>query len=129
MSETVADRTSWLSTRSGARSWDVDVAEFGEHPAVVLSTNAPKAQLEHAAVLVVTGTTRPTTPHLPVTADVGLTRCDESYVDITTRPTPSHPDLRPRRPGRNVGSPPASRLGAGDQRCRVAEAHPVQLQT
>ena len=64
--------------------WDVDFAEFGEHPAVVLSTNAPNAQLGHVAVLVVTGTTGPTTTHLPLTADAGLTRYDESYVDITS---------------------------------------------
>ncbi len=64
--------------------WDVDFAEFGEHPAVVISTNAPNAQLGHVAVVVVTGTTGPATTHLPLTADAGLTRYDESYADVTS---------------------------------------------
>ena len=63
--------------------WDVDFAEFGPHPAVVLSINALNTRLGHVAVIPVTGTQGPEQTHVPLTADAGLTRCDESYADIT----------------------------------------------
>lgn len=69
--------------------WDVDFAEFGRHPAVVLSINPLNSRLGHVAVIPVTGTTGPQQTHVPVTADAGLTRYDQSYADITAlQPVP-----------------------------------------
>jgi mRNA interferase MazF len=77
--------------------WDVDFADFGEHPAVVISTNDPNAQLGHVAVVVVTGTTGPETTHLPLTTDAGLTRYDESYADVTSLQPVDKEDLLRQR--------------------------------
>ena len=63
--------------------WDVDFADFGAHPAVVLSINALNVRLGHVAVVPVTGTAGPDQTHIPLTAEAGLTRYDESYADIT----------------------------------------------
>ena len=63
--------------------WDVDFADFGEHPAVVLSVNALNVRLGHVAVLPITGTVGPDSTHIPLTSDAGLTRYAESYADVT----------------------------------------------
>ena len=63
--------------------WDVDFADFGMHPAVVLSINPLNSRLGHVAVIPVTGTRGPDQTHVPLGADAGLTRYDESYADIT----------------------------------------------
>lgn len=64
--------------------WDVDFADFGMHPAVVLSVNLLNIRLGHVAVIPVTGTPGPEQTHIPLTADAGLTRYDESYADVTS---------------------------------------------
>jgi mRNA interferase MazF len=64
--------------------WDVDFAEFGEHPAVVVSTNPLNRRLGHVVVVPVTGTRGPDATHLQLTPESGLTRYAESYADITT---------------------------------------------
>ncbi|SDQ51400.1 type II toxin-antitoxin system PemK/MazF family toxin [Quadrisphaera sp. DSM 44207] len=63
--------------------WDVDFADFGMHPAVVVSINALNTRLGHVAVVPVTGTRGPEATHIPLTGDAGLTRYDESYADVT----------------------------------------------
>lgn len=64
--------------------WDVDFADFGTHPAVVLSASAPNARLGHVAVVPVTGTAGPASTHVALDADAGLTRYDRSFADVTT---------------------------------------------
>ena len=63
--------------------WDVDFADFGTHPAVVLSINALNGRLGHVAVIPVTGTPGPAATHVTLTSDAGLTRYPESYADVT----------------------------------------------
>ena len=63
--------------------WDVEFAEFGRHPAVVVSVNALNVRLGHVAVVPVTGTQGPEGTHVPLSPDSGLTRYDVSYADIT----------------------------------------------
>lgn len=63
--------------------WDVDVDDFGTHPAVVLSINSMNTRLGHVAVIPVTGPQGPEQTHMPLTTDTGLTRYDESYADVT----------------------------------------------
>lgn len=77
--------------------WDVDFAEFGRHPAVVLSINPLNSRLGHVAVIPVTGTTGPQQTHVPVTADAGLTRYDQSYADITALQPVARTTLLARR--------------------------------
>ena len=64
--------------------WDVDFAEFGEHPAVIVSANPLNRQLGHVVAIPVTGTLGPATTHVPLTPESGLTSYAESYADITT---------------------------------------------
>lgn len=63
--------------------WDVDFAEFGEHPAVVLSASPLNRRLGHVVVVPVTGTRGPDATHIRLTPESGLTRYAESYADIT----------------------------------------------
>jgi mRNA interferase MazF len=64
--------------------WDVDFAEFGQHPAVILSANPLNRQLGHVVAIPVTGTLGPEATHIRLTQDSGLTGYIESYADITT---------------------------------------------
>lgn len=77
--------------------WDVDVDEFGTHPAVVFSINSLNTRLGHVAVIPVTGTRGPEQTHVPLTADAGLTRYDESYADITALQPVARRQLLARR--------------------------------
>ena len=63
--------------------WDVEFADFGEHPAVILSVNPLNVRLGHVAVVPVTGSRGPDLTHIPLTPDAGLTRYPESYADVT----------------------------------------------
>jgi mRNA interferase MazF len=63
--------------------WDVDFAEFGEHPAVIVSANPPNRRLGHVVAVPVTGTLGPAATHVPLIPESGLTRYAESYADIT----------------------------------------------
>ena len=63
--------------------WDVDVDDFGLHPAVVLSINVLNIHLGHVAVIPVTGTRGPDQTHVPLDRDAGLTRSAESFADVT----------------------------------------------
>ena len=63
--------------------WDVDLDDFGLHPAVVLSINVLNTRLGHVAVVPVTGTRGPEQTHVPLDVEAGLTRYAESYADIT----------------------------------------------
>lgn len=63
--------------------WDVEFADFGTHPAVIVSVNAMNIRLGHVAVVPVTGTSGPPATHIQLDADAGLTRYDVSFVDIT----------------------------------------------
>jgi len=64
--------------------WDVDLAEFGEHPAVIVSANPLNRQLGHVVAIPITGTLGPAATHIPLTPESGLTRYAESYADVTT---------------------------------------------
>ena len=64
--------------------WDVDFAEFGQHPAVIVSANPLNRLLGHVLAIPVTGTSGPDATHVPLTPESGLTRYAESYADITT---------------------------------------------
>ena len=64
--------------------WDVDFAEFGQHPAVVLSANPLNRRLGHVAVIPITGTQGPDATHVRITPESGLTKYDESFADIST---------------------------------------------
>lgn len=63
--------------------WDAYLP-VGEHPVLVVSSNAVNARLRHLAVLVLTGRPGPPASHLMLDADAGLTRYDTSYVDVTS---------------------------------------------
>lgn len=63
--------------------WDADFAEFGRHPAVVMSATAVNRRLGHVAVIPVTGTPGPPSTHIPLERDTGLTRYDVSFADVT----------------------------------------------
>lgn len=63
--------------------WDVDLPEFGPHPAVIISINLLNGRLGHVAVMPVTGTPGPDQTHVVRTQDAGLTRSEESYGDVT----------------------------------------------
>lgn len=77
--------------------WDVDFAEFGMHPAVVLSINLMNARLGHVAVIPVTGTAGPEQTHIPLTADAGLTGYLQSYADVTALQPVARTSLLTRR--------------------------------
>lgn len=64
--------------------WDVDFAEFGEHPAVILSANALNRRLGHVVAIPVTGSRGPDATHVRLTPESGLTKYTESSADITT---------------------------------------------
>lgn len=63
--------------------WDVDLDEFGLHPAVVLSINLLNTRLGHVAVIPLTGTRGPEQTHVLLDRDAGLTRHVESFADVT----------------------------------------------
>ncbi len=69
--------------------WDVDFADFGMHPAVVLSVNSLNSRLGHVAVIPVTGTRGPEQTHVVLT--------DESYADITALQPVGRSQLLSRR--------------------------------
>lgn len=77
--------------------WDVDFAEFGMRPAVVLSINLLNTRLGHVAVIPVTGTAGPEQTHIPLTAEAGLTRYEESYADVTALQPVARTSLLTRR--------------------------------
>ena len=77
--------------------WDVDFADFGEHPAVIMSVNALNIRLGHVAVVPVTGTRGPELTHIPLTPDTGLTRYPESYADVTALQPVARTDLLGQR--------------------------------
>lgn len=77
--------------------WDVDFADFGMHPAVILSINPLNARLGHVAVIPVTGTSGPEQTHVLLDADAGLTRYPESYADVTALQPVARTSLLTRR--------------------------------
>jgi mRNA interferase MazF len=77
--------------------WDVDLSDFGEHPAVVLSINALNSRLGHVAVIPQTGTPGPEQTDVPLPPDTGLTRYDKSYADITALQPVARSQLLTRR--------------------------------
>lgn len=70
--------------------WDARFPEpVGDHPVVVLTSNALVPRLGAITVAVITGTQGPRTTHVPVDADAGVTKYHVSWVnaaDIQTLP-------------------------------------------
>lgn len=64
--------------------WDVRLAApVGDHPAVVLGSNALRRRLSAVTVVVVTGSEGPPETHISLDRDAGVTKYDESYANAT----------------------------------------------
>jgi mRNA interferase MazF len=77
--------------------WDVQLAQIGAHPAVVLSVNALVQRLSSVTVAVITGTAGPSSTHVQLDSDAGLTGHEVSYANATDLHTIPKAKLRKRR--------------------------------
>jgi mRNA interferase MazF len=64
--------------------WDARLPNpIGEHPVVVLTTNALISRLSAVTVALITGTEGPPSTHVRLDRETGLTGYDVSYVNAT----------------------------------------------
>jgi mRNA interferase MazF len=70
---------------------------LGDHPVVILTSNALIARLGAITVAVVTGTDGPAATHVPLDADAGVTKYPVSWVNSTDLHTVPRARLRRRR--------------------------------
>jgi mRNA interferase MazF len=78
--------------------WDVSFPlPLGDHPVVILTSNALISRLGAVTVAVVTGTEGPSATHVPLGADAGVTKYPVSWVNSTDLHTVPRARLRRRR--------------------------------
>jgi mRNA interferase MazF len=78
--------------------WDARLpSPVGEHPVVILTTNALIPRLSAVTVAVITGTEGPPATHVRLDQDAGLTGHDVSFVNATDLHTIDKPRLRRQR--------------------------------
>lgn len=70
---------------------------LGDHPVVILTSNALISRLSAVTVAVVTGTEGPAATHVPLDADAGATKYPVSWVNVTDVHTVPRSRLRRRR--------------------------------
>lgn len=78
--------------------WDARLpGPIGDHPVVVLTTNALIPRLSAATIALITGTEGPPSTHIRLDRDAGLTGYDVSYVNATDLHSVAKPRLRHQR--------------------------------
>lgn len=78
--------------------WDACLPNpIGEHPVLVLTTNALISRLSAVTVALITGTEGPSSTHVRLDHDAGLTGYDVSYVNTTDLHSVAKPRLHHRR--------------------------------
>jgi mRNA interferase MazF len=77
--------------------WDARIPIVGQHPAVILTSNALIDRLSSVTIAVITGTPGPEPTHIALDQDAGLTRYDTSYANATDLHTVAQARLRKRR--------------------------------
>lgn len=78
--------------------WDVRFpAPIGDHPAIVLTTNALIGRLSAVTIALVTGTAGPAQTHVVIDAEAGLTQYPVSYANATDLHTVPLARFRRRR--------------------------------
>jgi mRNA interferase MazF len=78
--------------------WDVFFPPpLGDHPVVVLTSNALISRLGAVTVAIVTGTEGPAVTHVPLDADAGVTKYPVSWANATDLHTVPRSRLRRRR--------------------------------
>lgn len=78
--------------------WDARLPNpIGEHPVLVLTTNALISRLSAVTVVLITGTEGPASTHIRLDRDAGLTGYDISYVNVTDLHSVAKTRLRHQR--------------------------------
>ncbi len=78
--------------------WDARLPRpIGDHPVVVLTTNALIPRLSAVTVALITGNAGPPSTHVRLDRDAGLTGYDVSYINATDLHSVDKPRLRHQR--------------------------------